>query len=141
MSLKYLNINPREASANQPVTITTNVVNTGNEAGNYEVVLKINGQLEQTKTVGVGPQGTQPVKFTITKAQPGTYTIDVGGQTGNFTVISTDRSAGTFSNSWLIVIMIIAAVIVVTVVVLRFRLRRAAQKKKALPEDIVNTNK
>ncbi len=140
MSLKYLNVNPKEASANQPVTIITNVVNTGNEAGNYEVVLKINGQVEQTKTVGVGAQGTQPVKFTITKAQPGTYAVDIGGQTGSFTVLST-RSAGAFSNSWLIVVLIICALIVVTVVVLRFKFRRAAQKSKAAQEDIVNTNK
>jgi hypothetical protein len=141
MSLRYLNVNPKEASANQPVTIVTNVVNTGNEAGNYEVVLKINGHVEQTKTVGVGAQGTQPVKFTITKAQPGTYAIDVGGQTGSFTIIGTGGSAGAFSNSWLIVILIIGALIVVTVVVLRFKFRRAAQKRKAAQEDIVNTNK
>jgi hypothetical protein len=86
MSVQYLSVSPQQTTAGQPVTITTNVVNTGYEAGNYNVTLKINGQVEQSRMVSVGPQGTQPVKFTITKTQPGTYTVSIDAQKRSFTV-------------------------------------------------------
>jgi len=84
---KYLSVNPKQVYANQPVTILTNVVNRGNMAGSYMVNLLINGQVEQRTTVSVSAGGTQPVRFTVTKAQPGTYTVAVGGDRARFTVI------------------------------------------------------
>jgi hypothetical protein len=57
IQLQYLSVSPQQAAAGQPVTVLTNVVNTGDEAGSYNVVLKINGQMEQSRMVSVGPQG------------------------------------------------------------------------------------
>ena len=94
ISLQYLSVNPQQATAGQPVTVTTNVVNTGDEAGSYNVVLKINGQVEQTRTVSVGPQGTQPVKFTVTRAQPGTYTVNIDDQRRSFIVTAASSKPG-----------------------------------------------
>ncbi|MGD0353063.1 MAG: choice-of-anchor U domain-containing protein, partial [Dehalococcoidia bacterium] len=141
MSLQYLNINPQQAYPNQPVTIITNVVNTGDEAGNYNVVLKINGQVEQTKTVSVGRRGTQPVKFTVTESQPGTYAIDIGGQTGSFTIIGAGGSAGAPLNGVLIAVLIIGVLILAAVVVLILKFRRAAKKRKAAQEDTLQIRK
>jgi uncharacterized repeat protein (TIGR02059 family) len=141
MSLLYLNVNPQQASANQPVTIITNVVNSGDEAGNYNIALEIDGQVEQTKTVSVGPQGTQPVKFTVTRAQPGTYAIDIGGQTGSFTIIGAGGSAGAPLNGVLTAVLVIGVLILVAGVVLILKFRRAAQKRKAAPEDTVQISK
>ena len=122
ISVRYLSVNPQQTSAGQPVTITTNVVNTGDESGNVNLALKINGQVEQTKTVSVGPQGTQPVKFTIAKAQPGTYTIDIQGQSGSFTVRGAGSSTGSHLNGGLIAILVLGFVVIVTIVlVLAFR--------------------
>jgi hypothetical protein len=119
MSLQYLTINPQQAAANQAVTISANVVNGGDQAGNYNVALKINGQVEQNKMISVGPRGTQPVKFTVTKAEPGTYDVDVGGQTGSFTIVGTgNRTATPGSMGGLIIIFIIGMLILSTVVVL-----------------------
>ena len=87
--IMYLAINPRQTHAGQPVTITTNVINRGSEAGSYRVAFKINGKVEQTRMVSVGPGATYPVKFTATKAQPGTYIVDIGGLKGSFIVTST----------------------------------------------------
>jgi len=42
--------------------------------------------------VSVGPQGTQPVKFTITKDQPGTYTVNIDDQKSRFTVTGAGSS-------------------------------------------------
>jgi outer membrane protein assembly factor BamB len=118
MSAQYLSVAPQQTSANQPVTISTNVVNTGDEAGNLNIALKINGQVEQTKMVNVGPQGTQPVKFTVTKTEPGTYAVDVGGQKGSFIVLGNGSTAHASVNAGLIVILLMGILILATVVVL-----------------------
>jgi predicted outer membrane repeat protein len=124
MSLQYLSVTPQQTTAGQPVTITTNVVNTGDEAGNLNVALKINGQVEETRPVSVGPQGTQPVKFTITKAQPGTYTVDISGQQGSFTVLGSDGTAGRPVNGGMIAILIVGILVLATIVALIATRRR-----------------
>jgi hypothetical protein len=127
MSLQYLSVNPQQSSASQPVTITTNVVNTGDEGGNYNVALKINGLMEPTRMVSVGPQGTQPVKFTVAKSQPGTYTVDIAGQKGSFTVIGTGSgTAGPSTVGGLIAILIVGILVIVVLVLLILDFRRRA---------------
>jgi uncharacterized membrane protein len=121
-----MSVSPQQAAANQLVTISTNVVNTGDEAGNLNVTLKINSQVEQTRMVSVGPQGTQPVKFTVTKAQPGTYAIDIGGQKGTFTVLAAKTTSGPPISSSTIIILIMFVLIISTVVVLMLTFRRPA---------------
>lgn len=115
--LLYLNVSPKQASAGQPVTITTNVVNTGDEAGSLNVALEINGQLEQTRTVSVGPQATQPVKFTVSRSEPGTYSIDIGGQKCSFTISGTESKPVNVGMIVLIamLVLIMAAAVVLTV--------------------------
>jgi hypothetical protein len=125
MSVQYMSINPQQVYGNQPVTISTNVANTGGEAGSLNVALNINGQVEQTKMVSVGPQGTQQVKFTVTKAQPGIYTVDIGGQHGNFTILGVD-STTTSKGANVGLIAILAVLILVTVVILMLTSRRPA---------------
>jgi hypothetical protein len=126
MSIRYLNVNPQQAASNQPLTISTNVVNTGDEAGNLNITLKINGQAEQTKMVSVGPQASQPVKFTVTKAQPGTYTIDIGGQKGSFIINGAGSSTGSTSASGGMIAVIIFGVLAVIVVAILLLARRPA---------------
>jgi hypothetical protein len=117
MSVQYLSVNPQQATANQPVTISTNVVNTGDQGGNLNIALKINGQVEQTRMVSVGPQASQPVKFTITKSEPGTYSVDIGGQTGSFTIPDTGSHHAPTS-AGLIAILVVGVLILTTVMVL-----------------------
>ena len=118
LSVQFITINPQQTAANQPVTITTNVVNTGDQAGSYNVALKINGQVEQTKMVAVGPQASQPVKFTVTKAQPGTYAVDIVDQKGSFMVMGEKSGSGTAgSNMGLIIVLAVMGVLVVTTLV------------------------
>jgi hypothetical protein len=127
MSVQYLSVSPQQTSANQPVTITTNVVNTGGEAGNLNVALKINEQVEQSRMVSVGPHGTQPVKFTVTKAQPGTYTVDIGGQKGSFTILGAgSNTTSTRASGGMIAFLIMAILVLATIVVLVLSFRRPA---------------
>ena len=127
ISVVYLSVNPQQASANQPVTITTNVANTGDQAGSLNVALKINEQVEQTRMVSVGPQVAQPIKFTVTKAQPGTYEVNIGGQRGSFTILGASSStAGTHASVGLIAILVTCLLIIVTIVMLMLTFRRTA---------------
>jgi len=125
LSVQFVSINPQQATANQPVTISTNVVNTGDQGGNMNVALKINGQVEQTKTVSVGPQASQPIKFTVTKAQPGKYSVDIGGQTGSFVIPDTGSSSSAQSSSALVIFLIIGVFVLATIMVLLLRRRPA----------------
>jgi hypothetical protein len=114
MSVQYLSVSPKQATASQPVTISTNVVNTGDQGGNLNIALKINGQVEQTKMVAVGPKASQPVKFTVTRTEPGTYEVDILNQNDSFTVLGKNSAAGTPVNSGLINFLIIAALLIAT---------------------------
>jgi CARDB len=125
MSVQFVSVNPQQATANQPVTISTNVVNTGDQGGNLNVALKINGQVEQTKMVSVGPQASQPIKFTVTKSQPGKYSVDIGGQTGSFIIPDTGSNNPAQASSTLIVFLIIGVFILASVMILLFRRRPA----------------
>ncbi len=124
MSLQYVSITPQKTGAGQPVTITANVVNTGGEAGNFNVPLKINGKIEQSSMVTVGPQGAQSVQFTVTKAQPGTYNVDILGKSGSFIILGAGSSTSS-SSGGLIALLIIGVLVLATVVVLIFSRRRA----------------
>ena len=123
LSIQYLNVYPNQTASGQPVTITTNVVNTGDQAGSLNVALKINGQLEQSKVVSVGPQATQPVKFTVTRMQPGSYAVDIADQTSSFTIVGKTDNAPTVPNSTLIVLatMGIVATILAAMIILSYR--------------------
>ncbi|UCH50767.1 MAG: right-handed parallel beta-helix repeat-containing protein [Chloroflexota bacterium] len=118
LSAQYMNVHPLYAQVNQPVTITTNVVNSGQETGNYDVVLRINGKSEQNKMVSVGPGGTYPVKFTVTKSQPGTYTVNIDGQQASFTIVDNDKITSAPVNGGIIAIIIVSLLIIVTLVML-----------------------
>jgi hypothetical protein len=126
MSVQYLSVNPNQTAAGQPVTISTNVVNTGDAAGSLNVALKINGQVEETRMVSVGPMATQPVKFTVSKSQPGTYAVDLLGQEGSFTVIDAGAAAGKPVNGAMIAILAMGVLAVVVAVFIIRSYRRTA---------------
>ncbi len=92
LSIKYLNIQPQQAQTDQPVTIYANIANGGDEACNYTVTLKINDRIEDTRTGKVGGHAAVPLKFIITKEIPGTYSVEIDGQRGIFTIINQDRN-------------------------------------------------
>jgi hypothetical protein len=122
VSLQYVYVYPTQASADQPVTITTNVVNTGDQPGSLNVALQINGQVEQTRMVSVGPQATQPVKFTVSRSQPGTYSIDIGGQKGSFTISGPESKP---VNVGVIILIAMLVLIMAAAVVLTMKFRSA----------------
>ena len=138
-SVSNLTVSPTEVKAEEPVTITVSVANSGGTEGSYEVVLKINGVEEAEETVTVAAGKSTEVSFSVTKADAGSYNVVVDGLSGGFTVTApatpvpptpsgeeeekVPAPAKTFN--WPLVIGIIAALIVVALLTF-FLVRRKA---------------
>jgi hypothetical protein len=80
-----LTISPLEAEIFEPVLVTVNVTNIGDEQGEYVANLTINGMLEENQTVLVLGQNYTIVEFTLLKETEGTYTVEIAGLTGTVT--------------------------------------------------------
>jgi hypothetical protein len=96
------------------------VLNTGGVQGSYIAELKINGSVEGSQEVTLAGGASIAVNFDIAKDTAGEYMVDIGGQTGKFTV--SEPAAGV---SWSLVGGIIAAVVIAgTSAIFIFRRRR-----------------
>jgi hypothetical protein len=124
LNVAYLNVSPTQTKVNQPVTISANVVNDGTETGSTQVALKINGQIEQTKVVTVGGGSSRPVKFTVTKAEPGTYTVIMGSQRASFVVTEGGATSAPALSDGVIAMLLAGLVVVAFVIILAFAFRR-----------------
>ena len=76
-----------QAKIGETVTVSANISNTGTISGNYAADLKVNGLAEETKTIQVEADSTETVTFAVTKNNPGTYSINMGGLSGSFVVL------------------------------------------------------
>ncbi len=81
-----LSITPDEVNTSGEVTISAVVTNTGGSEGSYTVILKINDVEEASKEITLGAGQNEKVTFTIAKDIEGVYSVDVAGNTGQFTV-------------------------------------------------------
>ena len=68
------------------------------------------------KLVTVGPGGSRPVKFTVTKAEPGTYTVIMGSQRASFLV--TEDTASTAGVDTSAIVMILMGILVVAIFIM-----------------------
>ena len=125
IQLRSLSVSPGETQAGQPVTVLASMVNNGASAGSYNVALRINGRVEQQRMVEVSPGAAYPVKFTVTRSQPGTYTVAIDNQKASFTVLGGSTS-GSSASGGLIALIAIAVLILATAVVLVMTFRRHA---------------
>jgi hypothetical protein len=83
-----LSISPAEVDIGQEVSISAKVANTGDAKGIYEVTLKINGVIEETKKVDVDAGASKTVTFTVVRDVAGSYAVAVDGLTGSFSVVA-----------------------------------------------------
>jgi hypothetical protein len=126
VQFNYVYLSPAVASAGQPVKVVANVVNRGSLEGGYTANLQINGHIEQTKMGTVAGNTYVPVEFTVMKDTPGTYSVDIGGQTTTFTVVAAETSGGNpVSQSQIFTIVLailgVAAIGLLTAVIMRRR--------------------
>jgi hypothetical protein len=81
-----LKISPTSADIAEKVTISATVANTGDLAGSYEVVFKINGKPASFKKVSVAGGASEEVSFTTVQGQAGSYSVSIDGLSGTYTV-------------------------------------------------------
>ena len=81
-----LSISPGEINVGETVIISVLVTNTGNATGSYKVTLKIDGVVAATKEVTLKAGASEEVTFTTAKDATGSYSVNVNGLSGSFTV-------------------------------------------------------
>ncbi|MBI4339448.1 MAG: hypothetical protein HY680_05795 [Chloroflexi bacterium] len=81
-----LEVLPRPASPGEPLQVSFLLSNLGQQGGDLEVVVRVDGQIESQRTVSLGPQSTRPVSFSLPGKPAGTYLLDVNGTTVQFQV-------------------------------------------------------
>ena len=123
LSVKYLNVQPQHAQVNQTVTVYANIINSGDQAGSYKAILKINGYDEQIKEGNIGGHGAVPIKFEILKDEPGIYNIDINGQEAYFVVADESGSEVPLKIIPIIIIIMCTTGIIITAILLIFRKR------------------
>ncbi len=81
-----LTINPSSVMSGESVAISVKVTNVGEESGTYIVNLEIDGTAADTREVTLAGGSTKIAEFSVTETTAGTHTVEVGGQSGTFTV-------------------------------------------------------
>lgn len=85
--LANLAVTPGEVAAGENATVSLDISNTGNGAGESQAVLNIDGVQSANKTVSVGPGNTQNVTFAIVENRPGRHTVSVDNLTATLVVL------------------------------------------------------
>jgi len=85
-SSQTMSIIPAEVNPGEMVTISVTITNTGGEAGTHEVILKVNGVKEDSKTVSLAAGESKDVSFKTSRDKAGTYQIECDGLPGSFVV-------------------------------------------------------
>jgi len=81
-----LSITPAEVDIAESVTISAKVTNTGDLAGKYDLILKINGVEVSHEMISLDGDSSQTVTFVTIQGKAGTYTVSLNGLSGKFTV-------------------------------------------------------
>jgi len=111
-----LNTIPSEINSGEEVTVSVVVTNVGDVEGSYTIILKINGDEEDVKTVMLGAGASTEVEFTVRK-NVGTYNVEIDGLTSQFRV--NERSL--ISNYFVYAIIFIVIVAVISFLVIQRR--------------------
>ena len=132
-----LSVTPSEVNLNEQVNISAVVTNTGGSEGSYTVVLKINSVEETRKEVTLGAGKTEAVTLTIAKDVEGSYTVDIDGRLGQFTVIVPTPATPTEAplveiptNRWLLRGILSSIILISIVSMIMILLRRKTDGKQ-----------
>jgi hypothetical protein len=80
-------ISTPKVAPGEKVDVTASVTNEGGSNGDAKVTLYVNGQEVESQGVTLSSGQTSPLHFFVSRNEPGTYTVTVGGvSAGSFTV-------------------------------------------------------
>jgi hypothetical protein len=74
-----LTLDPSRILVNQSSEVRVKVSNTGGTAGDYNVVVKVNGKIQKTQSVILGPGESREIHLILSPGINGTYTVEVAG--------------------------------------------------------------
>jgi hypothetical protein len=87
VSVRSASLSASRVGPGAPVTVTASIANTGAVNGTGTIKVYVNGQEESSRGVTLNSGSSTPVTFIISRNEPGTYTVYVGGtNAGSFTV-------------------------------------------------------
>jgi len=110
-------VSPADVAPGAEVTVSVTVKNTGEQSGTYSAELKLDGETKETKTGTLAGGISTTVTFKVSSQAEGTHTVQVGTQTGSFTVTAPTVSIG-LSPAYIAGILIILAVAVASIYIL-----------------------
>jgi hypothetical protein len=104
-------MSPADVTPGAEVTVSMTVKNTGEQSGTYSAELKLDGTTKETKTGTLAGGASTTVTFKVSSQTEGTHTVQVGTQTGSFTVTTPPTPPFPVSPGYIagILIVIIAA--------------------------------
>ncbi|MFC1966339.1 alpha/beta hydrolase fold domain-containing protein [Chloroflexota bacterium] len=79
-------VSPNEVTEGGSCTVTVDVTNLGEVEGDYEATLRVNDEVQETKTVTIAAGDTEAVSFSLVKNQARTYNLSIGIESGTLTV-------------------------------------------------------
>jgi len=86
MGVNSLNIIPAEVRVGEEVAISVSVINNGDAAAIYQLVLKIDESVAETREISLDGGTAKEVTFHMTMTTTGVRSIDVNGLTGEIIV-------------------------------------------------------
>jgi len=86
-----LTIDPSKVDVGGKVTISVEVANAGGKSGTHTVALKVDGEVEDEKTVTLNPDETKTVSFEVLASQLGTFSVEIDGLSGSYTVSEPEK--------------------------------------------------
>lgn len=96
ISVQTAALSTTSVTPGEKVDVTATVTNQGTGNGDTKITLYVNGHEVESKGLTIASGQSEPVHFTISRNEPGTYSVQVGGvSAGSFTVDA-------FNNSMLI---------------------------------------
>jgi hypothetical protein len=85
-TISNLSISPTTIEIAEQATIKAVIANSGDLPGTTECTLKINGAVYGTERVTLAGHESTTVSFATVQGKPGSYTVDMNGLSGSFTV-------------------------------------------------------
>ena len=86
--LEYSNltIEPKSVQPGEDVNITVVASNLGTFRNTDTITLKVNGEEVMTKDLSLGPGESTTIEYSLNRSEPGTYLVEVNGQSDTFNV-------------------------------------------------------
>jgi len=92
-TLSGLTSTPEEIAPGESSSVSVLVTNAGDLEGDYPVVIGVNGTDEETRVVTLSGGASQTVTFSVSRSDPGTYTVETGDLVTTFVVKSVTTSS------------------------------------------------